>query len=66
MDIEGAEEEIIHSLTPSDYAKIEAIIMEYHNPHTAKKLESILRENRFKVQIFPSRFDKKMGFLFAR
>ncbi|MFA6528604.1 MAG: FkbM family methyltransferase [Candidatus Gracilibacteria bacterium] len=66
MDIEGAEEEIIHSLTKDDYAKIEAIVMEYHNPRTIKKLESILRENRFKVQIFPSQFDKKMGFLFAK
>lgn len=66
MDIEGAEEEIIRSLAKDDYVKVEAIIMEYHNPKTIKKLESILRENRFKVQLFPSRFDKRMGFLFAR
>ena len=31
-----------------------------------KFLENILRENKFSVQIFPSQFDKSMGFIFAR
>jgi hypothetical protein len=42
--------------------------MEYHNYSglNYKSIEIQLRENGFGVQIFPSKFDKKMGFIFAK
>ncbi len=68
MDIEGGEYDVIVSLTPPDYMRIEAIIMEYHNfgEKNYKQIEQKLRENGFGVEIFPSHFDKTMGFLWAR
>lgn len=68
MDIEGGEYEIISSLLPSDYARIACIIIEYHDFDGFKHggIEDELRENGFGVQVFPSKFDKKMGFLLAR
>jgi len=68
MDVEGAEFEIFDSLTAVDFSKINSIIMEYHNSHgkNFQTIEARLRENGFGVQIFPSHFDKNMGFLLAR
>ncbi len=68
MDIEGGEYEVIEGLGPEDYKKIGAIIMEYHNYNRRnyQEIEERLRENGFGVQVFPSKFDKKMGFLFAK
>lgn len=66
IDIEGGEYEIVDSLEAEDFAKIPAIILEYHNgERNYKELEEKLRENGFGVQIFPSKFDKSMGFIFA-
>lgn len=67
MDIEGGEHEVFDNLTSEDFTRINTVIMEYHNVggKTHRNLEEILRSNKFKVQIFPSQFDKKMGFLFA-
>jgi FkbM family methyltransferase len=67
MDIEGAEYEVFRSIPGEDYIKIRAFILEYHNGKegNVKTLETTLRENGFGVQIFPSKFDKTMGFLFA-
>ncbi|KKU26292.1 MAG: FkbM family methyltransferase [Candidatus Magasanikbacteria bacterium GW2011_GWA2_46_17] len=67
MDIEGAEYEVIESLTPKDLAKIGSLILEYHNNanNNYKNIEQTLRQNGFSVQIFPSKFDKTMGFIFA-
>lgn len=68
MDIEGAEFEIIENMNKDDFALIKNIIFEYHNSvkNNHKKLEKILRERGFSVQIFPSKFDKKLGFIFAQ
>ena len=68
MDIEGAEYEIVDSLTPADFAKLNALVMEYHLAYgyNQKMLEQKLRANGFGVQIFPSKFDNKMGILFAK
>jgi FkbM family methyltransferase len=68
MDIEGAETEILLSLDSEIFAKISAIIMEYHDTRgrTHSNLEAILRENGFGVEVFPSKFDKNLGFIFAR
>lgn len=67
MDIEGGEYEIFRCLEPVDFLLFKSIILEYHNGAngTVKDLEKILRENGFGVSIFPSHFDKTMGFIFA-
>ena len=68
MDIEGAEYKIFESLSFDDFLKIQAIIMEYHISSKNKDfkiIENKLRENKFSVEIFPSHFDRKMGFLWA-
>lgn len=67
IDIEGGEYEFFENLTPDEFRSIEAIIMEYHNDNYRNyhEIETKLRENGFSVQVHPSRFDSKMGFLFA-
>lgn len=67
MDIEGGEHEIFETISPEDLGKVGAWILEYHNydQNSHKTIETKLRENGYSVQIFPSRFDKKMGFIFA-
>ena len=67
MDIEGGEYEVFERLKTEDYKKIKAVIMEYHeiDGRRYSEIELLLRENGFGVQIFPSKFDKTMGFLFA-
>lgn len=67
MDIEGGEYAVFESLNANDFTKIKNFVMEYHNfkDKNHKKLEAQLRENGFGVQVFPSRFDKTMGFIFA-
>lgn len=68
MDIEGGEYEIFDSFTAADFGKMSALVMEYHLApgHPQSAIEEKLRSNGFGVQIFPSKFDKKMGILFAR
>ena len=67
MDIEGGEYDIFENLSATDYLGIKYIILEYHEDkeRRRKDLEKILRENGFGVQVFPSQFDKTMGFVFA-
>jgi len=70
MDIEGGEYKIFESIKYEILNKIDNIILEYHLDnkigYDQKFLENILRVNGFSVQFFPSGFDKKMGFIFAR
>ncbi len=68
MDIEGGEYDVFSACMPADFARIKYVIMEYHNYGGLhyKALETQLREHGFGVQIFPSKFDKRMGFIFAR
>lgn len=67
MDIEGGEYAVFDQLVPSEYEAIRSLIMEYHRipERSFKEIEERLRENGFGVQIFPSKFDKTMGFLWA-
>ena len=67
MDIEGGEYAVFNGIAPEDYSQIKSIVMEYHNfpDRNHKQIEKQLRENGFGVQIFPSKFDKTMGFIFA-
>ncbi len=68
MDIEGGEYDVFSACMPADFTRIGAVIMEYHNYGGMhyKEIETQLRENGFGVQIFPSKFDKSMGFIFAK
>ena len=68
LDIEGGEYEVFAGLGAKDFAKIRAVIMEYHNRRRNhyRELEKMLRENGFGVQIFPSKFDRTMGFMFGK
>ncbi len=68
MDIEGGEYDVFSACMPTDFVRIQTVVMEYHNygGFNYKEIENQLRENGFGVQIFPSKFDKKMGFIFAK
>jgi len=66
MDIEGGEYEIVESMDEEDFKKVGAFILEYHEKEKVRgEIESRLRENGFGARVFPSQFDKTMGFLFA-
>ena len=67
MDIEGGEYEVLESFSPEHFKMVGASIMEYHTfrGHHYQEIEMRLRENGFGVQIFPSKFDRQMGFIFA-
>jgi len=68
MDIEGGEYEVVAAWNPDDFSLVSSLVLEYHSQETNqyKTIEKTLRENGFSVEIFPSRFDKTMGFLLAR
>jgi FkbM family methyltransferase len=67
IDVEGGEYEIFKGLDESDFKKIKNFYIEYHENGKKKReeIENRLRENGFGVRVFPSKFDKKMGFIFA-
>lgn len=67
LDIEGGEYEVFAGATTSDFSRIKTVLMEYHTikGHTYKEVEQALREHGFGVRVFPSKFDKTMGFLWA-
>jgi len=68
MDIEGGEYEIFQNSTVEISTITENIFLEYHQTESKnfKVIENILRQNGFTVEIFPSQFDKTMGFMLAR
>lgn len=68
MDIEGGEYEIFESMSADDFGKVQNAILEYHNygGRSYKEVEKIFRQNGFSVQIFPSQFEKDLGFILAR
>lgn len=67
MDIEGGEYELFNAWSETEYQKIGAIIMEYHDigHYNSGQIEQTLRQNGFGVQKFPSQFDSTMGFFLA-
>jgi FkbM family methyltransferase len=67
MDIEGEEFAVIDNLSAKNIRLIDYIFLEYHQngQNSPKNLEINLRDKGFSVQIFPSKFDKKMGFILA-
>ncbi len=65
MDIEGGEYELFESMSASDFAMVNFVILEYHMGIRHKDIAEKLRANGFGVQVFPSHFDKTMGFIWA-
>jgi len=70
MDIEGGEYEVFDSMDSDDFSMVNFVILEYHTSSykhaSGKQIEEKLRVNGFGAQVFPSKFDKTMGFLYAR
>jgi FkbM family methyltransferase len=68
MDCEGAEFEILESMEAELFKKTGAFYIEYHEYLDGKKKEDlvkILQKNGFKTRVTPSRYDRKLGFVFA-
>ncbi|WP_371504454.1 FkbM family methyltransferase [Nitrosopumilus adriaticus] len=67
LDCEGAEYQIIDSITPEYYTKIDKIIIEYHmatkNLELYKKLLEKLVDNSFKIRI--EKISEDMGVIYA-
>lgn len=67
IDIEGGEYDFFEGITDADFEKVNAFFIEYHTVpgNNFRTIEQTLREHRFGVQHFPSKFDSSMGFIFA-
>lgn len=67
MDIEGGEYEVFESMAKKDYNIVRAVLLEYHHlgNRDEKVIAAKLREHGFGAQIFPSKFDKKMGIVWG-
>jgi len=68
MDIEGAEYEVLANLAKDDWRKFENILLEYHDlpEKNHQQLAELIRSNGFSLEIFPSHYDKKLGYMLAR
>lgn len=69
MDCEGAEFEIIASLSTHQLTLAHAYYLEYHEyqpDFSAHALAQIFRKAGFKTSITPSRYDSRMGFILAK
>lgn len=67
LDVEGAEFELLPAWSPAEWALVQALVLEYHDTHEHhhQTLETLIREQGFRVQHFPSQFASHLGFLFA-
>ena len=68
MDIEGGEYAVLEGLEEPDFARLRHIFLEYHDlsDRRHRELDELLRRSGFSVQVFPSQFEKGMGFMLAR
>lgn len=69
LDCEGAEFEILAGLSERVFKKIEAFYIEYHRFNAEMQpalLRTILEKNGFKVELRPSPYDKRFGFILAK
>lgn len=68
MDCEGAEFAILENLEKENFAKVKMFYVEYHEYEPEmqwRELKKIFEKNGFKVRVFPSRYDGRMGFVLA-
>lgn len=71
LDIEWSEYKILMHMPSTMWSCIEHIFLEYHTDPAQEYanheyLSNLMREHGFSVEHFPSKFDKKLGFLLAR
>lgn len=71
LDIEWGEYSVLTHLPNILRMQIEHIFLEYHTDTSKDNtnheyLSNLMREHGFSVEHFPSKFDKKLGFLLAR
>lgn len=69
MDCEGAEFEILENLPVAIFGAVENFYVEYHeysDEMRGAKLKEIFLKNGFKVEMKPSFYSKRMGFILAR
>ncbi len=69
MDCEGSEFQILETAPDSVFKSVPVFFLEYHEYNDemrASKLKSLFESKGFNVEIYPSRYDKRMGFLFAK
>lgn len=69
IDCEGAEFEVLENLPAGVFAAVENFYVEYHEYSDEMKparLKEIFQKNGLKVEMRPSFYDKRMGFILAR
>ena len=68
MDIEGAEYQILENAPDSVFEKCSAFILEtheYNDSMRAVTLKTLFEKKGYTVTLTPSKFDKRLGFLWA-
>lgn len=68
LDCEGAEFKILENIDSATFGKISAFVIEYHEYFSEmkkEKLVEVLKRHGYKVQIFLSHYDKRMGMILA-
>lgn len=68
IDAEGSEFSILLSTPIEILNKINAIYLEYHEfgKHKHQELSNFLINQRYKIQVYPAHYDKRMGTIFAQ
>lgn len=69
MDIEGAEFSILLHATDSVFSQCPAFFLEYHEYSPSMRavdLELLFKKKGYSIQRFPSKYDRRMGFLWAK
>jgi len=68
LDIEGGEFTLLKKWTKTDFNLVDSIVLEYHDSNTLdhRELVEIIKQYGFGVQVFPSRFERTMGYIFAK
>jgi FkbM family methyltransferase len=69
IDCEGAELDILQSLSPEGLRRVARVALEYHNFDGERSdvlVASHLTDSRFRVSIHPDRYDPTLGYVYAR
>lgn len=69
LDCEGAEYDILLPAAPETLARVERIVMEYHDdltPHRHEELVKYLSEQGYQVETVSNKVHASLGYLFAR
>jgi FkbM family methyltransferase len=69
IDSEGAELDVLRSLSPRGLDRVARVALEYHNLHAHRQdsiLASLLADAGFDVRAVPDPYDSRIGYLYAR